>query len=142
MERHCPRRDQSVKTGNDSWPIDPDQDPDTRGQNASQDRFAKTNSPGPAHGLFAPAFFCGMSALSGTPEMRLSGLPLMTEAAPARGKGEYNCVLSFLLSAVPTGAVLFLFNSIEIDVPGERLISEFSHSLAPERRSGKFEQLG
>jgi len=37
----------------------------------------------------------------------------------------------FFLSAVPTGAVLFLFNSIEIDVPGERLISEFSHSLAP-----------
>ena len=62
-----------IKTGNDGWPIHPDQDADPPGgQNAGYDRYAKTNSLWPAHELFAPAFFEAshrMSALRGTPDM-------------------------------------------------------------------------
>jgi len=45
-------------------------------------------------------------------------------------KSEQNCVLSFLLSAVPARAVLFLFNVFEPNVLRESLTLEFSHSLA------------
>ena len=45
--------------------------------------------------------------------------------------GEQNCILSFLLSATPARAVLFLFSVLETNVPRENLPSEFSHSLDP-----------
>jgi hypothetical protein len=73
-----------IKTGNDGWPIHPDQDADPPG---ARTPVTIATLKRPAHGLFAPAFFEAshrMSDLRGYTghAVRAGRLPLLTRSRP------------------------------------------------------------